>query len=299
MDRQRSTWIASGFGDDGVAPGRRGHRAGDAGRRRRPRRRPQQLARCAAGCPIRPGCRWPAAERRLRPRPRRTSSRPAWSAHRPSCSVRDAEPMLRWLADRLTEGDDQPVGRWLTVAAHLFGCDVDVDPRVGVGAWRWPDDGDVALVDAPHFDVERPWILDPGWNARRASTWSGIRSVSRSCGPRPRNCMGRRVRLHLPGGIPIDDSIRHLVASSPDCPAPWSEPVAFRTWLETRYWFELHARRRDLAVAFPEPIVARCAAVRRVVSQRVHVRRGAIPAASPADRCESRRDRPGRCAATG
>ena len=168
---------------------------------------------------------------------------------------RSSGDLLEWIATRPAVDDGLGSGPWLAAAAQLFGADTSGDPRVGAGPWRWPANDDVALVEAPHFDPDRPWVLDPqlalparvdlvDHPGRRAVV---DRATAQLAGPaRP---------LVLPAGVVVDDDIRALVAANPSCPPPWSSPVEFRTWLEARYWFALHARRRDLLAAFPEPIV--------------------------------------------
>ena len=71
--------------------------------------------------------------------------------------------------------------------------------------------------------------------------------------------------LRLPGGVEVDDVIRHLVTSGLSTgkrpPAPWSRSGEFRAWLAPQYWSELRARDPHLLSKFPEPASADAVAI--------------------------------------
>ncbi|MEO5898895.1 MAG: glycosyltransferase, partial [Ilumatobacteraceae bacterium] len=173
----------------------------------------------------------------------------------------DAAVVLAWLRRQLDDGEVTgpfAVGPLLDVARGLYATRTTRSAALGAGPWRWPDDETVrvSLVDAPDYDHQRPWVLDP--HAERPAR---IRLVGHAdhlavMAAAEAQLSGARQPLTLPGGIVVDETIRALVADEPRCPAPWSEAAAFRRWLEARYWVALHSGRRDLALAFPEPIVA-------------------------------------------
>jgi glycosyltransferase involved in cell wall biosynthesis len=163
----------------------------------------------------------------------------------------------RWLHARLGGTDDLPVGQWLARAARRAGAGECLDPAIGAGPWRWDVDRP-ALLDVPGFDAEQPWVLDPTVDgparitlvdhaARRAAVAAALPQVA-----------GTRQGLRLPGCLEVDAVVRGLVrgemgtGGADDVPLPWSEPAAFRHWLEQHYWVALHASRRDLSSVFAE-----------------------------------------------
>jgi hypothetical protein len=174
----------------------------------------------------------------------------SWSPHVAGLSSHD---LLAWMERRLETGPvEGSIGRVLDRAALAFGTAACTDPAIGVGEWRWDVDAP-SLLDLPSFDPERPWVLDPerGRRARIDVAAHPVRAaaLARAAG----QLAGELERVTLPGGLVVDDVIRGLVSDDDTCPAPWSEPAAFRTWLEPLYWSALHASRRDLAAAFPTP----------------------------------------------
>jgi len=166
-----------------------------------------------------------------------------------------ARPMLEWLRDELRAGPvDGCLPRLIERVALGFGLDVCRDPAVGVGTFRWHTDAP-ALAHLPDFDAEQPWVLDPGCGGRARVDVVGHPDRTAAITAAIAQVSGRDRRLVVPGGMAIDDVIRDVVSSADgDVPAPWSEPAAFRAWIASRYWSALHASRRDLAAAFPEPL---------------------------------------------
>ena len=70
--------------------------------------------------------------------------------------------------------------------------------------------------------------------------------------------VAERTPLTLPGGLEVDDNIRHVVTSAltsalPRPPEPWSSPGAFRAWLSHRYWTEYRASHAALVASFADP----------------------------------------------
>lgn len=169
----------------------------------------------------------------------------------------DAGPLLDWLDERFASAPlDASVGPVLDRAAVAFALERCDDERIGVGPFRWSA-GDPVLLDVPGFVTDEPWSLDPS-DGRRARVDVAGRpdreAVVRSAVPQ---LAGELRAITAPGGLEIDDAVRALAraaaARGDTVPAAWSEPQAWRAWLEPRYWDELHARRRDLAAAFAQP----------------------------------------------
>ncbi len=176
-----------------------------------------------------------------------------------------AGPLLEWLRRRLTADDlGGHVGRVLDRAVVAHGLEACSDPGIGVGAARW-DSETPALLDVPHYDVDEPWVLDARCSDRARIRVADVPArrllIERA---RPQLC-GRLEPVRLPGGMVIDDIVRSVVRAaergddpaapgrSSVVPAPFTDTARFRSWLEARYWSALHADRRDLAVAFPQP----------------------------------------------
>ena len=70
--------------------------------------------------------------------------------------------------------------------------------------------------------------------------------------------VAERTPLTLPGGLEVDDNIRHVVISAltsalPRPPEPWSNPGAFRAWLSPRDWTEYRASHPALLTSFADP----------------------------------------------
>jgi len=146
-------------------------------------------------------------------------------------------------------------GRWIERFAQLAGASVCADPRIGAGAWRWDAD-DPALLDLPSFDPERPWALDAGIDGAGRVAVVGHPAREAALRRAQEQLAGERRPLAAPGGLVLDEVVQGLVRSAQVAPPrPWSESAAFRAWLEPRYWSALHAHRRDLAAAFPDPAV--------------------------------------------
>lgn len=148
--------------------------------------------------------------------------------------------------------DPIAAGRVLEIAAQLFLSRRCVDERIGASVWRWPDD-EPALLDLPRFDAERPWLADPtldgpphvslGHPARLAAIERAGAQLA-----------GRTTPLSLPGGIEIDETIRRVARQHRTLPhRPWSDAAAFRRWIDTEYWRDLHSARGDLQAVFPHP----------------------------------------------
>lgn len=160
---------------------------------------------------------------------------------------------LAWLSANLTGAVD--VGPLLCRAAQLFGADVCRDESLGVGRWRW--DGDQpALVDADGYDSRTPWTLDPETAGPARIELLGHPSRQQAMARAASQLAGERTTACLPGGLQVDDIVRHVVAATSGSslpPAPWSDAARFRDWLAPRYWRALHERRHDLRSAFPDP----------------------------------------------
>ncbi len=167
---------------------------------------------------------------------------------------RGSVELRAWLGEQLGSGGDAiPIGRRferVTAAFDAGWCD---DSAIGAGAWRWPLDDRVALLDASGFDQGQPWVLVPGTPSplrvsvaepavRRALVADALPQLSGDVEP-----------LVLPGGVPVDALVRSIAASSLDHPLPWSEAAAFLTLVETQWWELTRSSRHDLAHAFADP----------------------------------------------
>ena len=162
-----------------------------------------------------------------------------------------AQPALKWLATNL--GGAVSVGLTLARAAQLFGAHVCMDETIGVGQWRWSV-ARPALLDVAGYESQSPWTLDATTQQPMRIELVGNPERQQVMAEAASQLGGERTALCLPGGLVVDDVVRHVVAdaSSPP-PAPWSEAAEFRAWLAARYWSALHDQRRDLLVAFPDP----------------------------------------------
>ena len=175
--------------------------------------------------------------------------------------------VIEWLTERLEDDaiavshDGDPaqevlsvgVARWLEVAASMFGAARCDDERIGVGAWRWSTERP-ALLDAPGYDPETPWVLDRHIGHRSRTVIVGHVDRRAALDAAAEQLAGERTALTAPGGIAIDDAVRRVACSARiPPPSPWSDPSGFRSWLADRYWAELHATRRDLVATFPLP----------------------------------------------
>lgn len=169
------------------------------------------------------------------------------------------------------------------LAAALTGLPVVHLPGEIVG---WPlaagvVRSDVALFDLVHLDPDEPWHLDFGDVAPRTKLSERPELLSK-VGHLP-----TRVEPRLPGGIDIDDTIRHLLVGEIRAarrgevvppPDPWLEPTEFVGWLESpahpwepdigRYWNSLWWSRPDLRAEFPDPAGQDLVAFRRWADHR-------------------------------
>jgi glycosyltransferase involved in cell wall biosynthesis len=174
-------------------------------------------------------------------------------------------PVLDWLlagADAATE--DHGVRRWQSVH-EFFAVRACTDPAIAVGRWRW-DSASPALLDLDAFDPEQPWVLDASSSERARVGVVDHPGRTAALAVAAPQVAGRRDALLLPGGVAVDGDVAALVrAADEPPPLPWSDAPGFRAWLAERYWTALHARRRDLAVAFPDPVVGDAAAFQRWV----------------------------------
>jgi glycosyltransferase involved in cell wall biosynthesis len=159
----------------------------------------------------------------------------------------DASEIVDWLLDELMSGESMEFGRRLDLATAVFPHRRCRDPLIGASSWRWPDALPPVLIEAPNFDAARPWLLDP--------TLSGPPRVSLAIGDRMAQVAAvsgqlsaERPVVRLPGGIPIDDVMRHVVRGNrTEGLEPWSRPQEFREWLSARYWLALVELRPDVA----------------------------------------------------
>lgn len=171
-----------------------------------------------------------------------------------SFGVRTAH-IAAWLGERLLDPEPASAGVLLDLAADVFGVDRCPDERVGASVWRWPD-VDPVLVEAPGHDPTRPWLLDPLLDGPpRVSVAAPERlEVMRVAAQQ----LGGPVRpLRLPGGIEIDDVVRHILRHDPPADSsPWSDAGAVRQHLERRYWAVAHSLLPQLRWRFPSPFGA-------------------------------------------
>lgn len=169
---------------------------------------------------------------------------------------RDSVPVLHRWGSTLAACPDPNIGELLDraeVDGGIAGPVISVccDPGIGAGPWRWPD-GDVALLDVPGFDVDRPWVLDP--------CLPGVARIEIADDPSRRTLVeravvqlgGSRSMLTLPGGIEVDTAMRAVARHHPEL-RPWSDPPGARAVLGADYWKQLHQVRRDLQIAFADP----------------------------------------------
>lgn len=164
-----------------------------------------------------------------------------------------AGPLMRWLAQRLAAEGEQSVGRILDRAVDAFHLDRCLEAGIGSGSWRW-DDGESRLLDVPAYDARAPWVLDASAGTRARIDLVGHVDRQEALRAASAQLEGVRQPLVVPGGITLDPTMRRLVrGSTSPVPSAWTQPGAFRAWLQSRYWAALHRSRRDLAVAFPRP----------------------------------------------
>lgn len=176
----------------------------------------------------------------------------------------DADRALGIVASALSgslRGEDVPVGRMFDAVDAAGRADLCRAPAIGVSAWRWPDDSSTSprLLIAPGHDAARPWLLDPelAGPPRVSLADRGRRELVERLAEQ---FAGSSESLRLPGGVPIDETIRRTVClgisaegreAVPD--APWTRPAEFRRWLDEHYWGQLWNDRPDVAAAFPHP----------------------------------------------
>jgi glycosyltransferase involved in cell wall biosynthesis len=158
---------------------------------------------------------------------------------------------LDWLAAHLD--GRVAIGSLLGRVAQLFHVHECRDAALGVGSWRWAS-SEPALLDAPGYDADRPWTLDPELGGPERVSLIGHperRALADRAAPQ---LTGKRMPLRLPGGMEVDDVVRRVVVDAEESPpSPWSDAAGFRHWLGPRYWPALHRDRRDLWAAYPDP----------------------------------------------
>ena len=158
----------------------------------------------------------------------------------------------RWLRQALTRSGGISPGASVGMMATLFPSSTCVDPTIGASAWRWPT-ADLRLLEAPDYDHDRPWLLDPTLDApprvsladpSRRRTIDGLAS----------QLGGAHGALRLPGGIDADDTVRTvLLRHGASSLRPWSAPAETRAVLDAYFWDVLHDLESDLRAAFPAP----------------------------------------------
>lgn len=189
----------------------------------------------------------------------------------------DAAPLLRHLAVLLAgtrAGDGPGAGAVFAdaIAAGGAGLAVRTAHHLHVVGWTAPPERTITVLDVSLVDggdpmrmrtgprparillSEHPRLVD--WLTGTASQWVGVDRT-----------------LALAGGVRVDGTMRALAAAAVEAwrrgdgdlpPDPWDATTgSFVEWLETpwpawgadvgRYWRHLHAERRDLVAAFPQP----------------------------------------------
>lgn len=174
----------------------------------------------------------------------------------------------------LDAGPEGPPGRLL--AAALAGSPVRPLPGEVVG---WASPGAARVLDNEHVDRDEPWRV--GFARPPRVRWSDRTELLAEV-----RVPAEPDDLRLPGGIPVDATIRRIVSDHLRdeqhgrrwAPDPWGEPDAFVAWLATpanpwepaigRYWYALWHDRQDLRAAFPDPSGDDLAAFRRWADHR-------------------------------
>ena len=174
-----------------------------------------------------------------------------------ACFAPGADGLVGWLADSITASPTQVdaplgIGALFDQASGLFSARRCPDPAIGASRWRWATDTPY-LLELDGYDSAQPWVIDPTVETPARVQLVGELGRQAVLADVAHQTSGRRHPLSAPGGIGFDPTIRALVAGSPTALAPWSRPREFREWLSPRYWSALHARRGDLATAFPQP----------------------------------------------
>jgi hypothetical protein len=168
-------------------------------------------------------------------------------------SIAAVEWLRRQLADRSWDSSSgAPLGRLLEMATALFDHDECTDPRLGVGSFRWQTSTPV-LLDVEGYRPDTPWVLDARESRAARITVVGHPDRVRALDEAADQLAGERRDLVIPGGVTVDDVMRRAVRAADGSPSPWASSHAFRQWLSERYWARLHAERRDLSAAFPQP----------------------------------------------
>ena len=176
-----------------------------------------------------------------------------------------------WLREALIQRGGVAPGAAVAAMAALFPSTPCGDPEIGVSSWRW-DVAEPRLLEAPAFDPQRPWLLDPSLDAPpRVSLADPVRRrVIEALAPQ---LGGAGDALRLPGGIAVNATVRTTLRrfGSPEL-RPWSDPAAARAVLADHFWGVLHDLEPDLRAAFPAPDGADAtdwaAWTRRAVSDR-------------------------------
>ncbi|MFM2073626.1 MAG: hypothetical protein RLZZ623_3890, partial [Actinomycetota bacterium] len=131
-----------------------------------------------------------------------------------------APSLLDWLADRIANSGNESIGRILDRAVGAFGLERCADPGIGCGVFRW-DEAETHLIDAPAYDPNRPWVLDPERGERGRVTIADHPDRATSLAAAGDQFVGERIPVALPGGMHIDHTIRELAATEGDAlPVP-------------------------------------------------------------------------------
>jgi glycosyltransferase involved in cell wall biosynthesis len=190
----------------------------------------------------------------------------------------DAAALLRQLAGALagTAVPEPGSGTGAVFAGTFEGGGTRIPVRssdqLHVVGWAAPPEGPIAVLDVSLVDGGDPMRIRTGprparvrlsehprlveWLGRTAPQWAGVDRT-----------------LALTGGVRVDATMRALAADAVEAwrrgdgdlpPDPWDAMTgSFVEWMETpwpawgadigRYWRHLHAQRRDLVAAFPQP----------------------------------------------